>query len=174
VVDAEEVAQEHPVLIFGMTPEGRLAADALRDHDIACIGVDSDPDRFVAAASDGYDMVFGDARDLRIMESLDARRSKAIVLGARGLGAVEAFRLATAEQPCFIAASSTQERAELAALGFRAHIAHAEPRGLELATDLLQRLGIDQERITAWVKDQAERRGLPDSATEPRTVVEAA
>lgn len=173
-VDAEEVAQEHPVLIFGMTPEGRLAADALRDHDIACIGVDSDPDRFVAASSDGYDMVFGDARDLRIMESLDAKQSKAIILGARGLGAVEAFKTATAEQPCFIAASSIQERAELAALGFRAHLAQAEPRGLELATDLLQRLGIDQARITAWVKDQADRRGLPDNATELKPAVEAA
>ena len=28
-VDTEEVAEEHPVLIFGMTPVGRLAADAL-------------------------------------------------------------------------------------------------------------------------------------------------
>jgi CPA2 family monovalent cation:H+ antiporter-2 len=146
----------------------------MRDHDIACIGVDSDPDRFVTAASDGYDMVFGDARDLRIMDSLDARQSKAIVLGARGLGAVQAFKLATAEQPCFIVASSIQERAELADLGFRAHLAHAEPRGLELATDLLQRLGIDQERITAWVKDQAERRGLPETATAPKSAVEAA
>lgn len=174
VVDAEEVAQEHPVLIFGMSPEGRIAADALRDHDIACIGVDSDPERFVAASSDGYDMVFGDARGQRIMESLDAKHAKAIVLGARGLGGVDAFKQATAAQPCFIAASSMPERAELAALGFRAHLAHAEPRGLELATDLLQQLGIDQARITAWVKDQAERRGLPDNTPDPPKAAEAA
>jgi monovalent cation:proton antiporter-2 (CPA2) family protein len=174
VVDAEEVATEHPVLIFGMTPEGRLAADALRDHDIACIGVDSDPERFVAASSDGYHMVFGDARDQRLMESLDAKQSKAIVLGARGLGAVDAFRQTVATQPSFIAATTIPERAELAALGFRAHLAHAEPRGIELATDLLQQLGVDQARITAWVKDQAERRGLPDTTPEPAKEPEAA
>ena len=40
--------------------------------------------------------------------------------------------------------------------------------------DLLQRLGIDQARITAWVKDQADRRGLPDNATELKPAVEAA
>jgi monovalent cation:proton antiporter-2 (CPA2) family protein len=174
VVDAEEVATEHPVLIFGMTPEGRLAADALRDHDIACIGVDSDPERFVAASSDGYHMVFGDARDQRLMESLDAKQSKAIVLGARGLGAVDAFKLTAATQPSFIAATTMAERTELAALGFRAHLAHADPRGLELATDLLQQLGVDQARITSWVKDQAERRGLPDTTPEPTKEIEAA
>lgn len=166
-VDAEEVALEHPVLVFGMTPEGRLAADALRDHDIACIGVDSDPERFVAASSDGYDMVFGDARDARIMESLDAGHAKAVVLGARGLGAVEAFRTGALDQPRFIAATSLAERTELAGLGFRAHLAHAEPRGIELATDLLQQLGVEQTRIAAWVADQVDRRGLSDAMPAP-------
>lgn len=166
VIDAAEVAQEHPVLIFGMTPEGRLAADALRDHDIACIGVDTHPERFVAASSDGYDMVFGDARDQRLMDSLDARQARAIVLGAHGLGGVEVFAPATGKQPCFIAATSLQERADLAAQGFRAHLAQAEPRGIELATDLLQQLGVDPARIAAWLKDQAERRGLPETAPE--------
>ena len=120
-------------------------------------------------------MVFGDARDQRLMESLDAKQSKAIVLGARGLGAVEAFKLGDRQRsPASSPPLDAPNARELAALGFRAHLAHAEPRGIELATDLLQQLGVDQARITAWVKDQAERRGLPDSTPEPKATVEAA
>ena len=54
---------ESPVLVFGMTEEGRFAVDALRDHDIPYVAIDNDPERFVSAASDGYDVVYGDARD---------------------------------------------------------------------------------------------------------------
>src|SRR5262249_4124470 len=53
-VETPDVAEDNPVLVFGMTEEGRLAADALRDHDIPYVAVESDPDRFVAASSDGY------------------------------------------------------------------------------------------------------------------------
>lgn len=168
--DADEVAEEHPVLIFGMTESGCLAADALRDHDIPYLGVDSDPERFVAAVSNGYDVVFGDARDEGLMKSVGISDTKAIVLGTRGLGAAGAFLAqgpAGSRSPCFVAAKSLTQRAELAAQGFRAHMAHVDPKGIELAADLLQQLGVEQKRIAAWVSDQAERRGLSDKTPEP-------
>ena len=169
--DAAEVAAEHPVLIFGMTEEGCLVADALREHDIAYLGVDADPERFVAAVSNGYDVVFGDARDERLMKSVGIADTKAIVLGTRGLAAASAFLAAappgSVKSPCFVAVFSLAERTQLAEQGFRAHMAHAEPKGLELATDLLQQLGVEQARITAWVRDQADLRGLLDKAPEP-------
>lgn len=169
-VDPDEVAEEHPVLIFGMTPIGRLAADALRDHDIAYVAVDSDPDRFVSAASDGYAIAFGDARDEKLMASLGAGQARAIVLGVRGLGAVSLASAASGTtQPRLVAASDLAEKTKLASEGFRAHLSHAEPRGIELATDLLQQLGIPNDRITTWVTDQAERHGLLDKRREPAT-----
>jgi CPA2 family monovalent cation:H+ antiporter-2 len=168
--DADEVAQEHPVLIFGMTEEGCLAADALREHDIAYLGIDSDPENFVAAVSNGYDVVFGDARDEHLMKSVGLSDTKAIVLGIRGPGASIPFLTQgpiNSRSPCFVAVASLAERTQLSAQGFRAHMAHAEPKGLELATDLLQQLGVEQDRITAWVRDQSERRGLLDKAPTP-------
>jgi len=169
-IDTADVAEDHPVLIFGMTAEGRLAADALRDHDIAYIGVDSDPERFVFAASDGYTMAFGDARDERLMESLGAAQARAIVLGARGLGAAAMpvrDLSSSVRQPRFAAAADAPQQAELSAEGFRAYLSRAEPRGLELVTDLLRELGIAPDRITVWVADQAERLGLIDATPEP-------
>jgi len=168
--DADEVAEDHPVLIFGMTEEGCLAADALRDHDIPYLGVDSDPERFVAAVSNGYDAVFGDVRDERLMKSVGISDTKAIVLGQRGLVAANALLEhgpVNARSPCFVAVTSLAERAQLAGQGFRAHMAHAEPKGIELAADLLRQLGVEQDRVAVWVRDQAERRGLLDTAPEP-------
>ena len=160
-VDTDEVAEEHPVLIFGMTPAGRLAADALRDHDIAYVAVDSDPDRFVLAASDGYSIAFGDARDEKLMASLDAGHARAIVLGVRGLGAASLAPLPGSTQPRLVVAADIAEQAKLNADGFRAHIARAEPLGLELAADLLAQMGLGHETISAWIADQVGRRGLP-------------
>lgn len=176
-IDAAELAQEHPVLVFGMSPEGRLAADALRDHGIAYIGIDSDPERFVAAVSDGYAMAFGDARDERLMESLDATEAKAIVLGARGLGAaaMPVRDLSSgARQPHLAVARDAAETSQLANEGIRAYLSRAEPRGLEMVTELLKELGVTQDRITAWVTDQLERRGLLDKAPKPEPEPEAA
>jgi monovalent cation:proton antiporter-2 (CPA2) family protein len=169
-IDADEVAEEHPVLIFGMTAEGRLAADALRDHDIPYVGVDSDPDRFAFAASDGYDMVFGDARDERLMESLGAMQAKAIIIAARELGpaATPVRDLSSAStQPRFVIANDMAQRTQLIDQGLRAHMSLAEPRGIELVLALLKELGVSQERIAAWMSDQTERRGLIDKSPEP-------
>jgi monovalent cation:proton antiporter-2 (CPA2) family protein len=160
-VDAEEAA-DHPVLVFGMTDEGRLAADALRDHDIPYVAIDSDPERFVSASSDGYHVIYGDARDRRLMESLGAARARAIVLGAPRFAAPKSI---SAEQTSpapslFVAVDNAADRDAQAGLGLSAHMAHAEPRGVELATALLGSLGVAQNQIISWVQDQSQRRGL--------------
>ena len=165
-VDVDEVAEEHPVLIFGMTPTGRLAADALRDHDIAYVAIDSDPDRFVLAASDGYSIAFGDARDDKLMASLDAGHARAIVLGTRGLGAASLSLLPGSTQPRLVVAADIAEQTRLTSEGFRAHISRAEPLGLELAADLLAQMGLGHEKISAWVTDQVGRRGLIEKPKE--------
>jgi monovalent cation:proton antiporter-2 (CPA2) family protein len=159
-VDVEEVEEDHPVLVFGMTDEGRLAAEALKDNRIPYIAIESDPERFVSAASDGYNVVYGDARDRALLESLSPAKARAIVLGGADFASPPLF--AANGQPRFIAVADSADRARQAGLGLRAHLAHAEPRGIELATDLLTTLGIAQPAIAQWITDQADRRGLLD------------
>lgn len=166
-IDTDEVAEEHPVLIFGMTGEGRLAADALRDHDIPYIAIDSDPERFVSAASDGYIVTFGDARNDQLVQTLGAAQAKAVVVSSSAIPQP----MTHGNPPRFVIAADAAERATLAALGVNAYIAHAAPHGIELATDLLRTLGIDQAAITTWVSEQAEARGL---SFTPEKVAEVA
>jgi voltage-gated potassium channel Kch len=149
-----------------MTEEGRLAADALRDHDIPYVAVDSDPERFVSAASDGYTVVYGDARDQRLMDSLGAAKARAIVLGAPALAVQPSVASGNGAPKRFVAVADSADRARQSNLGLRAHLALAEPRGIELATDLLAEMGIEQPAIAAWITDQAERRGLLDRQPE--------
>jgi voltage-gated potassium channel Kch len=161
------------VLVFGMTQEGRLAADALRDHHIPYVAIESDPERFVSAASDGYTVVYGDARDHRLMENLGAANARAIVLGESIFGAPALAANGAAAPKRFVAVADTADRVRQAGLGLRAHLALAEPRGIELATDLLAELGIEKPAIARWITDQAEARGLIDKS-EPEPDTEAA
>jgi monovalent cation:proton antiporter-2 (CPA2) family protein len=173
--NAADAAEENPVLVFGMTPEARLAADALRDNHIPYVAVESDPERFVMAASDGYTIVFGDAKDNRLMETIGAARARAVVLGASGLAGPQVVLPAGAKAPprC-VAVATGPERVRQAGMGLRAHLAHAEPRGVELVTDLLGELGVEQKAIAAWIAGEVERRGLIDRQDEAQTEIEAA
>ncbi len=168
-IDAAEVAEEKPVLVFGMTQEGRLAADALRDHHIPYVAIDSDPERFVSAASDGYTIVYGDARDDRLMGTLNVGNARAIVFGGSGFAAPQMLGVGNGLPARFVAVATASDRARQTGQGLRAHLAHAEPRGIELATDLLTEMRIDQTAIAAWITDQADRRGLIDKPDDAET-----
>ncbi len=173
--DAADAAEEEPVLVFGMTPEARLAADALRDHHIPYVAVEADPERFVSAASDGYTIVFGDAKDVQLMEAIGAARARAIVLGASGFAAPVSVVVAGGKAPPrFVAVTTGAERVRQAGMGFRSHLAHAEPRGVELVTDLLTELGVDQKAVAAWIAGELERRGLLDKRDDDQAEIEAA
>ena len=173
--DAADAAEEEPVLVFGMTPEARLSADALRDHHIPYVAVEADPERFVSAASDGFTIVFGDAKDGQLMEAIGAARARAIVLGASGLAAPVNVAVAGGKAPPrFVAVATGAERVRQAGMGFRSHLAHAEPRGVELVTDLLTELGVDQRAVAAWIAGELERRGLLDKQNSDEAEIEAA
>jgi CPA2 family monovalent cation:H+ antiporter-2 len=161
--DVADAAGEEHVLVFGMTPEARLAADALRDHHIPYVAVEADPERFVSAASDGYTIVFGDAKDARLMETIGPTRVRAIVLGGSGIAAPQTATTADGKSPPrFVAVMTGAERVRQAGMGYRSHLAHAEPRGVELVTDLLTELGVDQKAIAIWISGELERRNLID------------
>lgn len=154
-----------PVLVFGMTEAARFAVDALRDHDIPYVAVDSDPERFASASSDGYEVLYGDPRDRRLMDSIRAGEARAIVLGAPRAGLSPPPPPDGTTGPVrFVAVETPADRAELSAQGLRAHLTSAKPAGIELAADLLGEMGVEPAAIAAWILDQAERRGLETPA----------
>jgi hypothetical protein len=119
--------------------------------------------------------VFGDAKDTRLMETIGAARARAIVLGGSGLAGPQVATPAGAKTPPrFVAVTTGPERVRQAGMGFRAHLAHAEPRGVELVTDMLTELGLEQKIIAAWIAGEVERRGIIDAPEEDAPEPEAA
>jgi Kef-type K+ transport system membrane component KefB len=173
-VAAPERGEQRPVLIFGLTPEGRTAADALREHGLPYLAIEPDPERFVAAASDGYQVVYGDARDMRLMETLEAGSAPALVLGSTRFVVPETLvrpggRVSQGPGR-FVAVETSGDRVRFAGLGLRAHLSIAKPAGLELAADLLAVLGVGKDAIADWIADIDERRREAEAAAREAEV----
>jgi CPA2 family monovalent cation:H+ antiporter-2 len=150
-----------PVVVFGMGDVGRCVADALEANEVPYDAIEMDHDRFLAASADGYPVAFGDAGDVRLMETLAMAERSAVVV------TVVRYELSKALTPIvrdrypdlirFIAVDNDADRARFEALGMRAVVNRSTPRGLELAAEVLRVQGIEEDRIGAWMQRQQER-----------------
>ncbi|MFW5661021.1 MAG: cation:proton antiporter, partial [Oceanicaulis sp.] len=77
---APDTPKSRPVIVFAMTPSGRLAVDGFHRFSIPYVAIDSDADRFLSALTDGYQVTFGDPSDLRLMEAIGAPDARALAL----------------------------------------------------------------------------------------------
>ncbi len=163
------VAPDRPVIIFGMTQAGRLAADALADHDIPHVCLDAEPDRFVSAIADGYKVSFGNAANLRLVEAVAGQSPRAVVIGAPRYEISRDLTPATQREfpntPRFVSVDNEADRQRFSELGMRAWLAMGEPKGIEMAADILRQLGIDESKVVEWVSREADRFDV-DSPTD--------
>lgn len=154
-------SSERPVVVFGMTAGGRLAADALRDHDIPHVALDSDPDRFLAAVADGYQVSFGDAANLKLIDAIGANNARAAVIGAPryevSRDITETIRRRYPDMDRFVSVETAEDVTRFRALGMRAHLCAAEPKGIEMAADMLAHLGVNEADVSTWISNQRDR-----------------
>ena len=171
---ASSDAGARPVIVFGMTPPGRLAVDALRDHDIPYIALDNDPERFLAATADGYRVAFGDAANLRLIDAIGANHARALVIGAPRYSVSQSITPVVNERfpdmKRFVAVDSAVDEELFSDLGMISHETMAEPMGIEMVADMLRELGLDDDSIISWMKSQAERFDMDDMSED---VIEA-
>ncbi len=165
------------VLVFGMTREGRFAVDALRDLKIPFAAIDYDPDRFVAAVSDGYEVNFGDLSDLRLLQSFGGQSVCAVVLGASRFEVSKHINQSVQEHfpnlQRYVAARDDDERRRFEDIGVSAFVSRTRPYGMEMVADLLTGLGVEQDAIADWMREQAESRGILERRKSDQTSVES-
>ena len=175
---AQESRGERPVIVFGMSQAGRLAVDALRDHQIPYIALDSDPERFLAATADGYDVSFGDAANLKLIDAIGAADARAVVIGVPRYEVSKSITPALAESfpdlTRFVAVDTLADQQRFADLEMRAFVSASAPKGIEMATDLLRTLGISDAQIKEWLRDEAERFGVDEIAPDDPAPVDQA
>ncbi len=119
--DTKLAGDDAPVLIIGLTPEGRALADALDFNGIGYFALEADQDRFQTALADGYHVHRANPADPRSWDAIGVGRRKVLVVAT---GATDVSRevtpLAQQRMPDvvrIIAVPQAGELAEMADLG---------------------------------------------------------
>jgi CPA2 family monovalent cation:H+ antiporter-2 len=151
---------ERPILLFAMTPAGRLAFDALKRFQVPVVAIDSDPRRFMAALADGYDVSFGDPSDLRLMNAVGAVNARALALAKSRYDIsrdVTPFVQETyPELERFVVVETEAEAEQHRALGMHPVVNRSMPEGADFAAALLRFAAIEDDRIMAWMDELSE------------------
>jgi len=146
------------VIIVGMGEVGRSVANALDAHNISYRGVEVDHDCFVDACASGYTVGFGDATDLRLMDTIKMSHAKTIVITfadyeiARQLAPIVLERYP--DLNLMVSVSNDTEYSSFNALGMNAVVENSFPKGLDMAAAVLVEHEIDKEKINKWMKRQ--------------------
>ena len=157
---AEEVLEKR-VVIVGLGEVGRCVADGLEAHGIVYQGVEVDHDRFLQANRDGYSVVFGDAADLRFMETVEIASAHTVVITELDFEVIkEVETIARSRYPDllrYIPIDDEKDRAQYEELGINAILDRGFPKGLLVAAAVLRAQNIDEDKISNWMKRQQSR-----------------
>lgn len=148
---------ERPILVYAMTPAGRLAVDGLRKFEVPHVAIEADPDRFMAAVSDGYDVTFGDPSDVRLMKAVGVTKARALALGA---SRYEISKEVTPyvhetypDMARFVVVEDEVDQERHAELNMVGVINRAKPEGLDFAIELLRFSHIAEDQIAGWIRE---------------------
>ncbi|MCK5903519.1 MAG: cation:proton antiporter [Cocleimonas sp.] len=151
---------ETAVIILGMGDVGRQIADGLNNHAISYRGIEIDHNRFVEARQKGYLVGFGDATDLRLMNTIKFSQAKIAVVTFNNYQiAKELAPIVKARYPnlsLFISVTNRKEKEQFTALGMQAVIGQSFPHGLDIASKILGTYGIDDATVNDWMQRQQE------------------
>lgn len=167
-----------PVIVFGMDETGRVIVDALNAADLDYIALEIDPDNFISALADGYTVTYGDAADLRLLDTIGATDACALVITRHHYDlSRELTPFVREHYPAlkrYVAVDNPFERERHEKLGMEAVIVRGNPPGAELAVRLLRDLEVDKDVITAWLRDVRAKRADRADVIEPKPEEEAA
>lgn len=148
------------VIIVGMGEVGRSVANALDAHNISYRGVEVDHDCFVEACASGYTVGFGDATDLRLMDTIKMSHAKTIVITFADYEIASQLAPIVMERypdlNLMVSVNSEQEKIKFDALGMKAIVQHSFPRGLDMAAAVSAEHEVDSSKLVKWMKRQQE------------------
>lgn len=150
-----------PIIVVGMGPVGRRVSEALRAHDQDVIAIEHDPEQFTAAVADGYSALFGEASDLRFMETIGANKARAIVITSPRYAVSAAVTPMVRERypdlTRYVSAGSEAEAVSHATLGMRPVVDNGALPGLALAQSVMRFAGVADDEVLSWSRDEIER-----------------
>jgi CPA2 family monovalent cation:H+ antiporter-2 len=156
----KQESKDATVIIIGMGEVGQRVADGLTNYGISYRGIEVDHDCFVGACTRGYLVGFGDATDLRLMDTIKLAQAKIIVITFTDyLIAQELAPIVKQRYPnlsLFVSVKNERERKRFSALGMTAILEQSFPRGIDTAVMVLNQQAIDKEQQKKWMQRQQE------------------
>lgn len=156
---AEE--EDKRVIVVGMGKVGRCVADGLEAHKISYKAIEVKHDRFLQADRDGYTVVFGDATDLRLMETIEiAHASTLVITEPRYEISKELAPIAQKKYPNLFRLASVEDeeqRLKFESLSIQAVVDRSFPPGLDIAATVLRKHDIEEKKIAKWMLLQQSR-----------------
>jgi len=150
------------VIIVGMSEVGRSVANALDAHGISYRGVEVDHDCFVGACASGYTVGFGDATDLRLMDTIKMSHAKTVVITFADYDIASQLAPIVLERypdlKLMVSVDNDQEKEKFDALGMQAIVENSFPRGLDIAAVVSAVHNIEASKINKWMKRQQEKK----------------
>ncbi|MEP6276178.1 hypothetical protein, partial [Hyphomonas sp.] len=115
---------------------------------------------FLSAVADGYNVSFGDASNVKLMDAVGGSNARAVVLGkARYEVSKEVTPGLTRRFPDLIrlvAVENIHDLDRYLELNVRAHLVASEPKGIEMVADMLRVLGVPDEDLADWLTREAD------------------
>ena len=153
-----EPVPDASVIIVGMSEVGRRVASALDANDIAYRAIEIDHDCFLDACTSGFNVGFGDATDLRLMETIRLSHADTVVVTFADYDLASQLTPVVQERypelHLMVAVDNETDRVRFAALGMQAVVQHSYPRGLDIAAVVLEQYKVGKKRIIKWMQRQ--------------------
>jgi CPA2 family monovalent cation:H+ antiporter-2 len=149
---------EASVIIVGMSEVGRRLASALDANDVTYRAIEMDHDCFVDACTNGYKVGFGDATDLRLMDTIQMAHAKIVAITFADYNIASQLAPIVIERypelTLMISVKNEVDKARFDALGMQAVIQHSFPKGLDMAVAVLDSQGVNKKKQHGWMKRQ--------------------
>lgn len=150
------------IILVGYGRVGRIVGDILNKQDKPFIGIDVDPEAVARARKAGVNVVYGDATQRAFLRKCGLGDAPAVVVTMHDAAAAEhvvaAARAERADLPVIVRARDADHAARLFTLGATEVIREVLEASFEIASTVLQALGMPVGKVIAVIHDERDTR----------------
>jgi len=155
-VEEEEIREfQNHVIVAGFGRVGQMLGDLLASRMIPFVAIDTDMRRVTEGRDKGYPVFFGDAKQLKVMQSIGADRAKVVVItlnqAVSSVRVVMMLRRHFPDLPICVRVKDHKHHEKLMKSGARLVVPETVEPTAQLATSLLHVLGMAPEEINQLV-----------------------
>ncbi|UYO43573.1 cation:proton antiporter [Rhodopseudomonas palustris] len=150
------------IILVGYGRVGRIVGDILNKQGKPFIGIDVDPEAVARARKAGVNVVYGDATQRAFLRKCGLGDAPAVVVTMHDAAAAEhvvaAARAERADLPVIVRARDADHAARLFTLGATEVIREVLEASFEIASTVLQALGMPVGKVIAVIHDERDTR----------------